>query len=534
MSWRFGEMAPGDLNVDPIENEFFANESLEGITAALVREAIQNSLDAAVEETVRVRFVLGQADAAAGRRYLADLVPHVEAAAEPGAQPPRLDSGVRFLAVEDEGTRGLEGDPNQYEDDDGEKPRNDFYYFWRNVGRSRKESTDRGRWGLGKTVFAAASRLGAFFGLTVRRSDQRALLMGQAVLRIHRVGSRRYRPYGYYGHYKNGLPMPLEGAREVKEFRQSFALRRKGPGFSAVVCEPDEEITRDGLAEAVLSHYFHPLMSGRLEVEIEADGEPPVVLRREGLETGVRRWEKSRRLLPVIELARWGREPDPEAVVEIAAPTMGEAPRLTEDLFAAADLEKLRRRFDAGRPIAIDAKVFIEPKSGAAREAGFRLLMERDPDQGRGQGYFVRQGITIENGRAKRPRGVRWILIVDDGTLSSFLGDAENPAHTEWQRSSRKFEEDPGRRRSGRSGDERPARGCTTGSASGGVRRPRGPGMGPRTRLRLAAAASESAARGDPGGGPLRAGVPGAGLSRGVSGDSDPCPARGALRPRLR
>jgi hypothetical protein len=65
--------------------------------------------------------------------------------------------------------------------------------------------------------------------------------------------------------------------------------------------------------------------------------------------------------------------------------------------------------------------------------------MERDAQDQRGEGYFVRQGITIENPKARRPRGVRWILVVNDPSLSAFLGDAENPAHTEWQRSSPKF-----------------------------------------------------------------------------------------------
>jgi len=59
----------------------------------------------------------------------------------------------------------------------------------------------------------------------------------------------------------------------------------------------------------------------------------------------------------------------------------------------------------------------------------------------RGEGYFVRQGITVENPGTRRPRGVRWILLVDDPILSAFLGDAENPAHTEWQRNLPKFKE---------------------------------------------------------------------------------------------
>ncbi|MFV2038497.1 MAG: hypothetical protein ACC646_12985, partial [Paracoccaceae bacterium] len=50
------------------------------------------------------------------------------------------DDPENFLVIEDYGTRGLEGDPTQ--DDDFQPTeaniKNDFFYFWRNVGRSKK------------------------------------------------------------------------------------------------------------------------------------------------------------------------------------------------------------------------------------------------------------------------------------------------------------------------------------------------------------------------------------------------------------
>ncbi|MFQ6047436.1 MAG: hypothetical protein ACE5PT_13950, partial [Gemmatimonadales bacterium] len=80
------------------------------------------------------------------------------------------------------------------------------------------------------------------------------------------------------------------------------------------------------------------------------------------------------------------------------------------------------------------APLFPSPAGGTPRgESGFRMLMERDAQDQRGEDYFVRQGITSENPKARRPRGVRWILVVSDPALSTFLGDAENPAHAEWQ-----------------------------------------------------------------------------------------------------
>ncbi|RME54817.1 MAG: hypothetical protein D6795_03780, partial [Deltaproteobacteria bacterium] len=319
MEWRFVRMRRGDLNVDPVEDEFFATEFLGGITDALVREAIQNSLDAAVDERIRVRFFLGTAGDPVRRYFLGGLWPHLRAASTEGANLPEENASLRFLAVEDEGTRGLEGDPSQYEDD-ARDARNDFYYFWRNIGRSRKESTDRGRWGLGKTVFARASRLNAFFGLTVRHSDHSPLLMGQAVLRIHRIGADRYHPYGHFARFEDDFPMPSTEPRLCEAFVRSFGLRRRGGGLSIVVPYPDEEIKVNEIVEAVLRHYFSPLLMGRLEVEI-TEGNSSIVLHERGLEGEIRRREKElAHLLPLIELARWGMNPEGGGMATLPPP----------------------------------------------------------------------------------------------------------------------------------------------------------------------------------------------------------------------
>lgn len=443
MSWRFSAMRRGEMNIDPIEHEFFATETLDSPTDALVREAIQNSLDAAVKGgKVRVRFRIAEASADTRKAFIDGLWPHVDAAFDSSAEPPRPGDPLRYLLVEDTGTRGLEGDPRQYEDDSGDRGRNDYYYFWRNIGRSRKETTDRGRWGLGKTVFAAASRLNAFFGATLRRSDRQTLLMGQAVLKIHRVGKSRYRPYGYFGtHDDEDLAMPIEEPAVVRDFERGFDLRRSGPGLSIVVPFPHDEIDATGLLVSVLKHYFHPLLAEKLEVELEEEGSPKVILSGADLEREMRDRESLRSMLPIVGLARWGASPEPEALAALAAPPAGKALKLTEDLFDPTVLSTLRQQFDEGRRIALDVRLPIQRKGEHPREAGFRLLMERDGENQRGEGYFVRQGITVENPRARRPRGVRWIVDISDANLSAFLGDAENPAHTEWQRSSPKFKE---------------------------------------------------------------------------------------------
>ena len=73
---------------------------------------------------------------------------------------------------------------------------------------------------MGKTVYRAVSRVGCMLGLTVRSSDRKRLLMGQAVLPIHRHEDKEYMPEGYWCGSENddSLPMPIEDEEELRQF----------------------------------------------------------------------------------------------------------------------------------------------------------------------------------------------------------------------------------------------------------------------------------------------------------------------------
>lgn len=67
--WRFRRMQPGEMNIDPIEGEFFSTEALGSLADALVREAIQNSLDARALLPLRLlREIRGRLRVAGRRR----------------------------------------------------------------------------------------------------------------------------------------------------------------------------------------------------------------------------------------------------------------------------------------------------------------------------------------------------------------------------------------------------------------------------------------------------------------------------------
>src|SRR5690606_9836914 len=374
--WRFRRMQPGEMNIDPIEAEFFSTEALDSLADALVREAIQNSLDARVPgNTLRVRVSFPTADAwrtgDARERYLAGLQDHL-AASRSGVSAealPRADEPLSYLVIEDFGTRGLQGDPSQAEDLELEPvgaERNDFFYFWRNIGRSRKGANDLGRWGLGKTVFQAASRINSFFALTVRANDRRRLLLGQSVLKVHRLHGDRYYPYGYFGGFVDDFAIPMDADDVLDAFARDFALERmRAPGLSVVLPYPDAALTPEAIVDAVVRHYFMPILAGDLAVEVVHDGKTER-LDGESLPRRFARGGEHASLARMFDLARGAMRAGGSEHVRLAEPSETAAPKWDDAYLDASAAAELRARFEAEKPVAVTVPVWVKPAGRAA------------------------------------------------------------------------------------------------------------------------------------------------------------------------
>jgi hypothetical protein len=374
---------------------------------------------------------------------MAGLMEHFGASRSGVARPPVSGEPLEFLTIEDFGTRGLQGDPRQSEDEeiDGTGLRNDFYYFWRNIGRSRKEASELGRWGLGKTVFPAASRVNAFFGLTVRSNDRRRLLMGQSVLKIHKLEGKRFYPYGYFGRFNGEFAVPVDDPEFLDGFCRDFQLsRRDEPGLSAVVPYPDPELTPQAVVPSIVRHYFLPIVAGDLVVEVHYDGRTQR-LDREALPALLDEatWEDAYRYRRLEELARWGVGLPRREYVALSAPPETSAPRWTDDFLPADVVPGLRDRLNEGGRVALTVPVWVKPAAGSAVLSQFDVYLERDEALEGSDEHFVRDGITIAGVRTSLQKGMRAFVLVHDRPLSQLLGDSENPAHTEWQERSPKF-----------------------------------------------------------------------------------------------
>lgn len=278
-SWKFERKRRSQKSRDPMQASFFTNASIDEDAQALIRELIQNSLDAKVgtisDQPIRIRLSIGTHEPESGimRQYISDDAwQHFNATDNGLESPPRQSDPCRFLVYEDFNTCGLVGDEKVNE----EKPGNSFYYFMRAEGQSGKQDGVRGRHGIGKYVVPKTSGIRMFIAATIRNSDQRCLIAGQSVLKSHHVGDVAYTPDAWWGVFDEDetgddyLPMPVENESLFSKIVEDFGLSRSrtDSGLSLIMPYVQDDISVTTLSKYVVNEYFWPILNGHLLVEI--------------------------------------------------------------------------------------------------------------------------------------------------------------------------------------------------------------------------------------------------------------------------
>jgi hypothetical protein len=226
--------------------------------------------------------------------------------------------------------------------------KNDFFYFWRNVGRSNKGEVDRGRWGLGKAVFTVASRIRTVFGITRRFDDDRSLLLGQSVLKTHvtrrtaHLSLRLLRAV----RKRNGLPLPIEDPILLDRFVDDFGVDPHEPGLSIVVpYYRDDELSLERISASVVEQYFYPILRGDLVVEVDGRRTHSASHRRHDREPHRRAMTHASRLCAMTRwsLAQNRRRPHRPADRGAGRAEMGRGPARRRNVGRAARAFRIRR-----------------------------------------------------------------------------------------------------------------------------------------------------------------------------------------------
>ena len=114
--------------------------------------------------------------------------------------------------------------------------------------------------------------------------------------------------------------------------------------------------------------------------------------------------------------------------------------KITPALFGD-QLEHAQRLYSDNELLSIHVPVIIHPTGRKPVESHFRVLLQKDDTLDAPDVFFIRAGITVSDVRAKPKQNVRAIFFAEDESISTFLGDAETPAHTDWNERTEIFKE---------------------------------------------------------------------------------------------
>lgn len=430
VEWSFSKLGEGVVAKTSHEEEFFNNTS--GVEA-LVREAAQNSMDATVSEdtVVTLRIEVGRCPPSKDSSDIfKGLQEHLKASGI-GLSGSLGEIGIPFLVIEDFGTTGLGGDvaPGHLAVNKG-----DFYNFWWSDGTMKKGGKRGGRWGLGKYTFFMASRIKSFWGLTVNDADNKSYLMGRSLLKTHQINGSLYNIDGFY----SDRFYPLTDENSISKFQTLFSLRRKNEkGLSMIIPFPEDDITQENIERAVMEHCLYPIVSGKIKIELQNG----VCLDNVSLPAFIKDRTKTDSSYSLFEelmsfFTSCHKQP-PDLSLSIPKPDL---PEITEESFIDSLLNKshlddIRTRFNkqTGSFIKVRVPVRVRYKSGSANDTHFDVCFYRKKNIEKQKVFCFRSGISVIAGIRHEIRGGYAALIAEDPKIAEFLGDAENPSHTEWK-----------------------------------------------------------------------------------------------------
>lgn len=433
--WHFRNPIDGEIiRGSSREEEFFeAHTSLE----AVVREAIQNSIDAVNDPTipVTVRFALSRTRPKMEHLF-EGLWEHLNASGILVDSPGR--SGFRYMSIEDFNTTGLTGETSYRQcafSNEG-----DFCNFWWVDSSSRKGLKKGGRWGVGKYSFFIFSKLKHFYGISVADHSGVPNLMGRALLKKHNIGEVVYLSDGVFS--PDNLN-PITDIALIDTFQSDFGLQRgTSQGLSLIIPYPDLGNSANPYSDILfcaLNNYQYSVIAGKLILNVEenTNGERrSCVITRETLPNLLQNFSRAEERFKEFELLNGLYDSIllriPDFNLDI---TRGDPMEIGEDSFSG-HIEEARKRFSSlgNSVMKIRVALKIHYHNLDAKDSYADISITRDPRFGKSKEVqCLRNGIKINDAIRdfKMQEGIM-LLVAEDGPISEFLGDAENPVHTEW------------------------------------------------------------------------------------------------------
>lgn len=468
-SWHFFPLRAGETERDPVSGEFFANDTrLE----AIVRESIQNSLDARVDKTgtVDIRiFFSGTKDALPAERYAVYRIAADERYSDPGSgllRPiPTIDEPCPYLVIEDFATTGLTGittqKPLTEPIGEGIRDWNYYNYFFRENLSNKAGSGSLGSWGAGKCVFQRASRLKSSFALSIRDGyEPRKFVAGKATLQIHRDSKLiTWSPDGWFGimlpedeDTNTILKQPVTDEEFITRFSEDFNLARTNQIGTSIVIPyvllsgggdgGTGDYNKKNLIRAVLRNFLVAILDGELNVSIQVGRDDEIVkVSKESI-------PELAAFLPIVtdrealvtkehyHLIAEAESPDfpPDRRFDVDEP---DRPIWDHALLSTATIKSAREFLKKRQSVVFDVPMPILKKVGAIVETkhdSFRVVIVKYDLKRALPPVFFRLGLLVDSVNTEKSNTHLAAVIIRKGEVANMLVASEPPSHNEWKR----------------------------------------------------------------------------------------------------
>ena len=396
MQWKFYEYRQGETRHDSSSDKFFDKAPAE----SLVREFVQNSLDAAVDKPVKITIHEKSLSKGVVAPYLGDpsgLPKHLHA-----CDIKAKGSNIRLVVLEDFNTTGLDGD--------------NLTDFFQSDNRTNKERGG-GSHGIGKAIFSASSKTKTFFGYSVYGNNE-SVLRGRAILKTHELENYEYHPYG---------DLEIIDAEKHGGFIKGIFTRRKNEkGLSVAIpyCDIDDIELKD-IEESCLEQCYLPICQGRLEIRVGDKefnsqnllghiGTPAV-----NLVMDYKTAPEDQKIKDQVKQSDWKGNKG------------GDSP-LFDRIKKGA--EGIKEEADQEQSFFIELEVKLPTKKRNIEYGKVEVLIKKVDEDQEQRFDFWRDDLLITNARRRGlPKGFSAVVMITNNPLSELLRELEDPGHTKWQ-----------------------------------------------------------------------------------------------------
>ena len=465
--WFFDRVSPGAMERNPVSEEFFTNGTrLE----AVIRESIQNSLDAAdgCNEPVAVRiYFSGEEDKLPSEKLQRYFTGEEHRFTDPknGLVTPSqtLSEPCRFLVIEDFHTTGLTGitDERPFEEDVAHRNDWNYYnYFFRENGSTKVGANTLGSWGAGKCVFQRASKLKCSFTYSVRNDyEPRAFIVGKATLKFHTDSNHvTWAPDGWFGwsaqpdNPSKMQKIPITDAEFITVFKKDFNIKRADePGTSIVIpyvnlSENSEnanaQFNEHNLVRAVLRNFLVALHEGMLKVIVQVGkNKAEIVIDRSSVSAygSFLPLPNDRDALVTTlhhDLILSTQNPSFPESQKFKLISPGDKPNWNREMFSGEQLRVIRKILHEKKPCEITVPMPIRVKDTDGKvsvgDAQFKVIIKRHELPKALPPVFYRVGLLIDSVATANLNNYIAAVLIDRDKLADMLVAAEPPSHSKW------------------------------------------------------------------------------------------------------